>query len=82
MLVTTNKRELAHRVSDGVSVSLFWESVGDSILIEVYDERGGDYFELPVPRDQALEAFRHPYVYRALAEASVRRASLSAAAAS
>lgn len=78
-MLGTHKRELAHRASDGVSVSLFWESVGDSILIEVYDERGGDYFELPVPRDRALEAFHHPYVYRALAEASGRLAPLAAA---
>jgi hypothetical protein len=78
-MLVPHKRELAHRVNDGVSVSLFWESVGDSILIEVYDERGGDYFELPVPRDSALEAFHHPYVYRALAEASGRLAPLPAA---
>jgi hypothetical protein len=82
MLVTTNKRELAHRVSDGVSVSLFWEPVGDSILIEVYDERGGDYFELPVPGARALDAFHHPYIYRALAEASGRLAALPSPAAS
>jgi hypothetical protein len=78
-MLGTHKRELAHRAGDGVSVSLFWESIGDSILIEVYDERGGDYFELPVPRDRALEAFHHPYVYRALAEASGRLAPLTAA---
>jgi hypothetical protein len=78
-MLGNHKRELAHRASDGVSVSLFWESVGDSVLIEVYDERGDDYFELPVPRDRALEAFHHPYAYRALAEASGRLDQLPAA---
>ena len=63
-----NRREVAHRQSNGVSVSLVWESVGDTLLLEVYDERGDEYFELPVPRDRALDAFRHPYAYRARAE--------------
>jgi len=66
---STTAQELAHRVSNGVSVSLFWRSVGDVLTVEVYDERTDDYFELDVPRDRALDAFHHPYAYRASAQA-------------
>ena len=69
MSATAVRRELAHRVSNGVSVSLFWDSVGDRLNLEVYDETTDEYFELDVPRDRALDAFRHPYAYRARAQA-------------
>ncbi len=32
--------------------------------VAVEDEQTGDSFEVEVPREQALEAFRHPYVFR------------------
>jgi hypothetical protein len=66
---STVRRELAHRVSNGISVSLFWETVGDRLSLEVYDEGGDEFFQLDVPRDRALDAFHHPYAYRARAEA-------------
>jgi len=69
MSATTVRRELAHRVSKGVSVSLFWDSVGDRLALEVYDETTDEHFELDVPRDRALDAFHHPYAYRARAQA-------------
>jgi hypothetical protein len=60
---TTTKRELAFRVNDGINVSLFWTEVGDILTLEVYDERGDEFFECDVPRDRALDAFRHPFAY-------------------
>jgi hypothetical protein len=69
MSVTTTKRELAHRASNGVSVSLYWEKVGNTLSLEVYDERSEEFFQLDVPKDRAMDAFHHPYVYRARAEA-------------
>jgi hypothetical protein len=65
----TSRRELAHRMNNGISVSLFWEAVGDTLVLEVYDEARDEYFELGVPRNRALDAFHHPYAYRATAEA-------------
>jgi len=65
MAATTDRRELAQRTTNGVSVALFWESVGDTLLLEVHDEAADDYFALEIPRDRALDAFHHPYVYRA-----------------
>jgi hypothetical protein len=69
MSATTVRRELAHRASNGVSVSLFWDKVGDQLALEVYDETTDEFFTLDVPRDRALDAFHHPYAYRARAEA-------------
>ena len=66
---STVRKELAHRASNGVSVWLYWETVGDTLSLEVYDERGDEFFQIDVPRDCALDAFHHPYAYRARAEA-------------
>jgi hypothetical protein len=60
---TTTKRELAFRVNDGINVSLFWTKVGDILTLEVYDERGDQFYECEVPRGRALDAFRHPFAY-------------------
>ena len=68
-LTTIKRRELARRVSNGIEVSLIWEKVGDTLLLEVYDEQADRYFELDVPRDRGLDAFHHPYAYLAAAEA-------------
>ena len=63
MSATSHKRELAYRVNDGISVSLFWTAVGEILTLEVYDERSGEFLECTVPRDRALHAFHHPFVY-------------------
>jgi hypothetical protein len=69
MTTTTDKRELAFRENHGVSVSLFWNAVGDSLTLEVHDEGNDDFFVIDVPRDRALDAFHHPYLYRSRARA-------------
>jgi hypothetical protein len=69
MSSTTIRRELAQRTTNGVSVSLFWETVGNTLSLEVYDEAADEFFQLDVPKDRAMDAFHHPYVYRAQAEA-------------
>jgi hypothetical protein len=55
--------ELAERANDGVSVRLLWRRGTDEVLLEVSDEKLGESFELKVPGEQALDAFRHPFVY-------------------
>ena len=67
---TFKRRELAHRVNNGIEVSLFWHKVGDVLSLEVYDVKTDEFFELEVPRDRAMDAFHHPYAYLAAAEAS------------
>jgi hypothetical protein len=60
---TTTKRELAFRANDGLNVSLFWTKVGDTLTVEVYDERRDEFYACDVPRNRALDAFRHPFAY-------------------
>ena len=66
---TFRRRELAHRVSDGIEVALYWDTIGDTLSLEVYDAQSDELYELEVPRDRALDAFRHPFAYIAAAEA-------------
>ena len=61
----TQRRELAHRVSNGIEVSLFWGSATGEIVVEVVDYSSEHYFELSVPSECALDAFHHPYAYAA-----------------
>ena len=56
-------RELDHRVSDGIDVTLFWNPRTNRVCIAVVDERSGQAFQLDVPGADALYAFNHPYTY-------------------
>jgi hypothetical protein len=56
-------RELNHRVSDGIDVTLLWNPRTNVVSIAVLDERTGEYFELDVDPDDAQVAFEHPYSY-------------------
>jgi len=56
-------RELAHRVADGLHVPLWWLPAQKSVSVAVDDRRTGERFELPVPGDEALFAFRHPFAF-------------------
>jgi hypothetical protein len=59
----TERRELAHRTSDGIDVTLFWSESTNRITLEVLDSRSGERLEFDVDRPAALDAFNHPYVY-------------------
>ena len=65
MSTNTLRRELAHRNSNGGNVSLFWDRANNTLSLEVRDERLREFFKLCVPSDRALDAFHHPYAYRA-----------------
>ena len=67
---TDTRTELAHRANDGIEVWLYWEKVGDTLTLELHDARDDAHFQLDVPRDRAMDAFRHPFVYLAAAEAA------------
>jgi hypothetical protein len=56
-------RELDHRTSDGIDVWLLWNSDTGRVSVAVEDGRFGESFELDVDAADALNAFRHPYVY-------------------
>ena len=59
------RRELAHRTSDGIEVTLLWCECHDTVAVQVSDTGSGNLFEVVVPRERALDAFHHPYAYAA-----------------
>jgi hypothetical protein len=59
----TQRRELAHRSTDGIEVSLFWTKLDNRVTIELVDTRIDERLEFEVAREKALDAFRHPYAY-------------------
>ena len=62
---TPQTRELAARESDGIQVLLLWHPDEDALTVSVEDARVGDRFHIAVARDQALDAFYHPFAYAA-----------------
>ncbi len=60
---TTTLRELSHRESDGIEVTLYWSSDTGRLAVFVSDERTGDQFAIDVGSDDPLDVFRHPFAY-------------------
>jgi len=54
---TTTRRELAHRVSDGLEITLYWDAEHGSISVEVYHAATEETITFPVAREHALDAF-------------------------
>jgi len=68
-LSTNMCRELAHRVSAGIDVTLIWVHANDedrAVVVCVCDMRDGAYFEIQPEPDRALEVYYHPFAYRGL----------------
>jgi hypothetical protein len=60
----TTLRELDHRVSDGIDITLLWRPEDDRALVAVLDAKTGEAFTLEVgPSQRALEVFHHPFAY-------------------
>jgi hypothetical protein len=72
------RRELAHRVADGIEVQLLWRASDDLIAVVVHELATGVVFELPVAPDNALNAFHHPFAYAALQRIHDERSALAA----
>ena len=53
--------ELAHRVSGGMEIKLYWNADEDSTSVEVWEPASGELLFFEVPRERALEAFYHPF---------------------
>lgn len=65
----TERRELAHRSSDGIEVTLFWNKATNRITIAVLDSHFDESLEFDVDGSAALDAFTHPYAYAAATHA-------------
>jgi hypothetical protein len=59
----TSLRELAHRAANGIDVTLLWDERADTVSVRALDELSGQLLELRPKRNEALEAFYHPYSY-------------------
>ncbi len=57
--------ELAHRQSDGIDVTLVWDTRGDRRIVQVVDSRSGDLLTVSVEGDNALDVFYHPFAHAA-----------------
>ncbi len=56
-------RELAHRVTSCVEVTLFWRKIDNALTLRLVEVATGIEFEFGVRPEDALEAFNHPYAY-------------------
>jgi hypothetical protein len=68
MIDSTSSREpkeLAHRVNDGIEVTLLWFASTNRVVVRVNDEKTGERFELAVAGADALDAFYHPFAHAA-----------------
>jgi hypothetical protein len=65
MRFQTSFRELDHRTSDGIDVTLRWDPLTKEVSVVVRDERLGDSLAFRVDAADALCAFHHPYAYAA-----------------
>jgi hypothetical protein len=77
-LAQRHPRELAHRVNDGIEVTLSWHPDTDELTVSVSDERRGAYFVLRPERHLALDVFYHPYSYAPPTEAPFEDERLAA----
>jgi hypothetical protein len=59
----SERRELAHRSSAGVDVTLYWHPALDELIVCVRDKRHGAHFEIRPQRYLALDVYYHPYAY-------------------
>jgi hypothetical protein len=62
-------RELDHRESDGIAVTLLWYEDGNRVVVRVVDRDTEAEFELEVEGRDALDAFHHPQAYMLFAAA-------------
>jgi hypothetical protein len=56
-------RELAHRVTSDIEVSLLWRQLDNSLTLRLAEIGSGIEFEFGVRPEDALDAFHHPYAY-------------------
>ena len=74
----SERRELAHRSSAGVDVTLYWHPTLDELIVSVRDKRHGHNFEIRPLHYLAPDAYYHPYAYadfQDVYEGAIRRAA-------
>jgi hypothetical protein len=61
--IPSPRRELARRESGGIEVTLYWDTREDSVEIEVHHRATEETISFAVAREEALEAFHHPFAH-------------------
>jgi hypothetical protein len=64
-MIKSSVRELDHRSSDGIDVTLRWDPLTNEVSVVVRDERLRESLAFGVDPADALGAFHHPYAYAA-----------------
>ena len=61
--IDTTLRELAHRVSGGITVTLYWNERDDGTSVEIFHAATEQTLHFSVPQQHALDAFYHPFAH-------------------
>ena len=61
--VKSHPVELDFRTNGQMDVTLLWDRVDDTVVVQVLDWATSRLFTVRPPRDRALDAFRHPFAY-------------------
>ena len=65
-ILRTTRDDLATRVDNGVTVTLFWYRATDVASVTVEDPANAVHFELVVAENESpLDVFHHPFAYAA-----------------
>jgi len=64
-LTASARRELAQRSNDGLEITLYWNADNNSTSIDIRHLATDEIMNFPVPADQALDAFHHPFAHLA-----------------
>jgi hypothetical protein len=56
-------RELARRVNGGIEVTLYWNADDNSTSVEIWQPATEETLLFTVAKEQALEAFHHPFAH-------------------
>jgi hypothetical protein len=59
---------------------LLWDPADDLLAVRFSSHLDAEMYELAVPRDQALNAFHHPFVYASLKDLGAQRMTAREAA--
>jgi hypothetical protein len=59
----TEMRELDHRSSDDIEVTLLWSARTNRVFVSVLERRTEALFRFEVAPGEALGAFHHPFAY-------------------
>jgi hypothetical protein len=57
-------RELAHRITSDIKVSLLWQQHDNALTVRMVEIASGREYEFSVPLEDALDAYYHPHTYR------------------